>query len=115
MDDRTRAWLYEILNAIHEIDSYFDEDQKNLLFFSSNLKVRRAVERNLELIGDSVSRSTGYLPETHISHSAEIIDTSQRLTRTNDPVSDELLWGIIEQYLPRIREEIHLLIIQKSQ
>ena len=115
MDDRTRAWLYDILNAIQEIDSYFDEGEKNLQYFSNTLPLKGAVERELEIIGTSMERFTTHLPETKISYAAEIMDTSERLSRPEEPVSNQMLWGIVEQYLPRIRDEIHLLIIQRSQ
>ncbi|MEY4702730.1 MAG: hypothetical protein RIR96_627 [Bacteroidota bacterium] len=51
-----KTWLYDILNAINEIDSFFINTPKDFLYFQNDIKTKRAVERNLEIIGESVNR-----------------------------------------------------------
>lgn len=115
MDDRTRAWLYEILKAIQEIESYFSDHQKNLEHFSKHIIKRRAVERNVETVGFFLSRIAKHIPDLKLSQVEKITDTSRRLRTGDGHVSNELLWDILANDLPRLKEEIHLMIIQTSQ
>jgi len=114
MDDRTRAWLYEILKAIQEIESYFEEHEKNLDHFTAQVIKKRAVERNLEIIGNFLGKVATHLPELKLFHVEKITDTSNRLMKGDVQVSEDLIWDILANDLPRLREEIHLIIIQTT-
>jgi len=114
MDDRTRAWLYEIIKAIQEIESYFEEHEKNLQHFTGQIVKKRAVERNLEIIGNFLGKVASTMPGSQLSQVDKITDTSSRLMKGDVQVSDDLVWDIITNDLPRLREEIHLMIIQSS-
>lgn len=57
MDERILKWLYDIKIAIDEIASYFDSQPKDFFAYKNNLMLKRAVERDLEII---VRQSTGY-------------------------------------------------------
>ena len=48
MDERILKWLYDIKSAIEEIDSYFIDIPNDFNYYSSNLILKRAVERDLE-------------------------------------------------------------------
>jgi len=56
MDDKIKAWLFDILNAIIEIDSYFTDLPKEFTTYKNDLRTRRAVERNVEIIGEALNR-----------------------------------------------------------
>ena len=56
MDNDVRAWLFDILNAIMEIDSFFDTNENDFPKFQSDVRTKRAVERNVEIIGEALSR-----------------------------------------------------------
>ncbi|MFN5556860.1 MAG: HepT-like ribonuclease domain-containing protein, partial [Chryseotalea sp.] len=53
MDDQIRAWLKDIQQAILEIQTFIP-DQKNFLLFEKDVKTKRAVERNIEIIGEAM-------------------------------------------------------------
>ena len=56
MDIDIKTWLYDILNAINEIESYFIDIPKDFFVYKNDLKTKRAVERNIEIIGEAMSR-----------------------------------------------------------
>ena len=56
MDERILKWLYDIKSAIEEIESYFVGIPNDFKHYSSNLILKRAVERDLEIIGEAVNR-----------------------------------------------------------
>jgi uncharacterized protein with HEPN domain len=55
MELKIKTWLSDIHTAIDEIESFLPE--KNDFFsFKNDLKTRKAVERNIEIIGEAVNR-----------------------------------------------------------
>jgi uncharacterized protein with HEPN domain len=57
MDERIEKWLVDILSAIDEIDTFTQtEEPRNFNLYKNNLIVKRAVERNLEIIGEAMNR-----------------------------------------------------------
>ena len=50
MDDNIKTWLYDILSSINEIESYFIETTKIFEIYQNDLRTKRAVERNIEII-----------------------------------------------------------------
>jgi len=55
MDVEVKTWLKDIEQAIIEIHSFIP-DLKNFKDFQKDLKTKRAVERNIEIIGEAMSR-----------------------------------------------------------
>ena len=55
MDERSLKWLYDIKFCIEEIDSFFIEEEKIISNTKNNLMRKRAVERNLKIIGETVN------------------------------------------------------------
>ena len=51
MDERVEKWLYDIRHSIEDIESFFNENERTFEAFRRNLILKRAVERNLEIIG----------------------------------------------------------------
>ena len=56
MDERIEKWLYDIKFAIEEIESYFENNEKVFAVFAKNTMLKRAIERNLEIIGEATNR-----------------------------------------------------------
>ena len=56
MDIEIKSWLYDILNAINEIDSFLADTSKEFTAYQNDLRTRRAVERNIEIIGEAMNR-----------------------------------------------------------
>ena len=57
MDERILKWLFDVKMAIDEIDDYFKKEEKDFFEYRSNLMLKRAVERNLEIIGEAINRT----------------------------------------------------------
>jgi uncharacterized protein with HEPN domain len=109
MDIELRVWLYDIFNALHEIEVFLDNTTE-FAIYQNDLKTKRAVERNLEIIGEAVSRILNKTSLTQLSYSRKIVDTRNRIIHGYDTVSDEIIWGIITNYLPILKQEVeHLL------
>jgi uncharacterized protein with HEPN domain len=110
MDDKIKAWLFDILNAIMEIDSYFDSIPKEFTTYKNDLRTRRAVERNIEIIGEALNRIITKDSTFTISNARKIVDTRNRIIHGYDSVSDEIIWGVVINHLPVLQTEVQNLL-----
>ena len=110
MDERILKWLYDIKSAIEEIESYFVDIPKDFNQYSSNLILKRAVERDLEIIGEAVNRILKQDPDFPIINAKKIIGLRNQIIHAYDNISDENIWAIIQKHIPNLRDEIIKLI-----
>ena len=112
MDNDINAWLYDILNAIMEIESFFNYTPKEFSKYQSDLRTKRAVERNIEIIGEALSRILKRDDTIVITNSRKIVDTRNRIIHGYDSVSDDVIWGIVIRHLPILYAEIQTLLYE---
>ncbi|MCC7244919.1 MAG: DUF86 domain-containing protein [Saprospiraceae bacterium] len=105
MQEEIKVWLEDIQKAIAEINDFLPEP-KNFLDFQTDIKTKRAVERNIEIIGEAMSRILSVEPGIPISDSRKIVDTRNRIIHGYDSVSDDVIWLIAIRYLPVLDKEI---------
>ena len=110
MDERILKWLYDIKLCIDEIDSFFKEEEKDFFKYRNNVMLKRAVERNLEIIGEATNRILALKPDIAITSARKIVDTRNRISHGYDSVSDEIVWAIIIRDLPLLKEEVEKLL-----
>jgi uncharacterized protein with HEPN domain len=110
MDNEIKSWLYDVLNAIMEIDSFFIDTQKEFTNYKNDLRTRRAVERNIEIIGEALSRVIARNDHINITNARKIVDTRNRIIHGYDSVSDEIIWGIIINHIPLLQIEVQVLL-----
>lgn len=109
MDTEIRTWLFDILNAIEEISSFFADKPRIFTEYKSDIKTKRAVERNIEIIGEAVNRILNKDEDFNISNASKIIATRNRIIHGYDMVSDDIIWSIIINHLPELEAEINTL------
>lgn len=109
MQEEIKVWLRDIERAISEINDFLPE-QRNFIEFQKDLKTKRAVERNIEVIGEAMSRILKVTPDISISDSRKIVDTRNRIIHGYDAVSDDVIWLIVIKYLPVLETEIDKLM-----
>lgn len=110
MEIEIKTWLYDILNAINEIDGFFEEVPKEFVAYKNDIRTRRAVERNLEIIGEATNRILQKNDSINLSFARQIVSTRNRIIHGYDHVSDEIIWGIVTEYLPVLQKEVKELL-----
>ncbi|GAA4301473.1 HepT-like ribonuclease domain-containing protein [Compostibacter hankyongensis] len=110
MDISVKSWLYDILNAINEIDSFFIDTPKDFFIYQKDIRTKRAVERNIEIIGEAMNRILSATDKIALSNSRKIVDTRNRIIHGYNSVSDDIIWGIISKHLPLLKSEIEVLL-----
>ena len=78
--------------------------------YQNDLRTKRAVERNIEIIGEAMSRILKEHSEIQISNSRKIVDVRNRIIHGYDSVSDDVIWGIVVKNLPVLQKEVEILL-----
>ena len=110
MDNDIKTWLYDILSSINEIESYYVDTPKIFEAYENDLRTKRAVERNIEIIGEAMSRILKNDNKIEISNSRKIVDVRNRIIHGYDSVSDDVVWGIVVKNLPVLQKEVEKLL-----
>ena len=110
MDNDIKAWLFDILTAIMEIESFFIDSPKEFVKYQADIRTKRAVERNIEIIGEAMSRILNRDQTIEITNSRKIVDVRNRIIHGYDSVSDDVIWGIVIKHLPILQIEIEKML-----
>lgn len=109
MDIKIKAWLADIEQSIDEIFEFIGE-QRDFTSYKNDLKTKKAVERNLEIIGEAVGRIIKLNPQFVLQNAKGIIGTRNRIIHSYDNISDEIIWAIVSRELKPLKEEVHRLL-----
>ena len=114
MDERILKWLFDIKIAIEEIDNFFKDSELDFLKYKENIMLKRAVERDIEIIGEAVNRIVKRNPdfENKITNAKAIIGLRNQVIHAYDNISDENIWSILINHLPPLKVEVDKLIRQ---
>jgi len=111
MSEEVKASLKDILDAINGINLHLDE-KYDFTIYKSNRTVRRAVEREPEIIGEAVSRILKASAEIEITSARKIIDLRNVVAHGYDIVIDENIWAIVVNHIPKLKVEVERLLAQ---
>ncbi|MEN8228140.1 MAG: HepT-like ribonuclease domain-containing protein [Bacteroidota bacterium] len=103
------TWLEDINIAIIQIYDFLPEDIK-YSDFENDIKTQKAIERNIEIIGEALNRILKVSPDIAISDSRKIVDTRNRIIHGYDSITPDILWLIIKRSLPILRNEVSELL-----
>lgn len=109
MDNRIKKFLLDISESIDSIENYLG-DKRDFNIYISNKMLRRAIEREFEIIGEAMNRIDNLDPTLEISSKKLIISMRNRVIHGYDKIDDEIVWGTIVRHLPILKKEISLLI-----
>jgi uncharacterized protein with HEPN domain len=112
MDNKVLKWLFDVKTSIAEIDSYFANEKIDFLEYSKNSMRKRAVERNLEIIGEAINRILKTKPDfsAKITDAIAIIGLRNQVIHAYDNISDETIWAILTNHLPKLKTEVDELL-----
>ncbi|WP_304063372.1 DUF86 domain-containing protein [Pedobacter glucosidilyticus] len=88
----------------------FVANQKDFKAYKKDIKTKKAVERNLEIIGEAVNRIIKMDANFQFQNAKNIIGTRNRIIHSYDNISDELIWTIVRRDLPEIKQQVDKLL-----
>lgn len=105
MDNRTKQYLFDIEQSISDIETFissiksFEEYEKDKL-------IRRAVERELEIIGEAMNRILKINPNIEISIARKLVALRNRIIHGYDEVDDVIIYTIATKHIQILKQEI---------
>jgi uncharacterized protein with HEPN domain len=114
MNQRINKHLADIQESISQIESFLGK-VNNFFEFQQNVMLKKAVERNLEIIGESLNTILKLESNIQISNARQIVDLRNKLIHEYDKIDDVVIWGIIKKHLILLKEEISKILIQNGE
>ncbi len=102
MHPEIKVWLKDIEISIIEIYEFLPSGS-TFTDFRMDIKSRKAVERNVEIIGEAMKRILEKAPDIFITDARRIVDTRNRIIHAYDNISADVIWLIVEHDLPVLR------------
>lgn len=109
MNDEIKKYLADILGSCHSIEE-FTKGMNSFADYENNKMLKRAVERELEIIGEALNRARKEDTSISVSNSSKIISLRNRIIHEYEAVNDATIYTIIKKYLPVLKTEIQNLL-----
>ncbi len=90
--------------------AFFADTAKEFAAYQNDIKTRRAVERNVKIIGEAMNRILLKDDAVVLSNSRKIVDTRNRIIHGYDSDSDDIIWDIVVTHLPVLKIEVEKLL-----
>lgn len=114
MTDEIRKYLHDINISISAINDYLGND-RNFFNFQNNRMLKKAIEREFEIIGEAINRILKIDNDISITSSRKIVDLRNYLAHAYDTIDYSTLWAIISKHLPKLEIEIKILLKSQNQ
>jgi uncharacterized protein with HEPN domain len=104
-------YLLDIKESIDSIDDFL-KNKRDFNKYKSDKLLRRGIERELEIIGEATSRILKIDDTIEISNSRRIVDLRNWVIHGYDKVDDVIIWGIINRDIPKLKEQVRILLLK---
>lgn len=111
MNNRIKKYLFDIKESINSIESFLGE-KRDFEVYQKNKMLRRAVEREFEIIGEAMNRIHKLDEKINISSKRQIINMRNRVIHGYDKIDDVIIWGTIVRHLPNLKKEVSSLLVE---
>ena len=109
MKPEIKKYLFDIKESIDSIENYLG-DKRDFRIYSENKMLRRAVERELEIIAEAINRIDKLDQTIEISSKKQIVGMINRVIHGYDNIDNEIIWGTIIRHIPALKKEVEELM-----
>ena len=107
MADRlVEKYLNDILDSITQVESYFDTFPRKFEVYCETPMMQRAIQMNISIIGEATNKLLKLAPDIPITKARKIVDTRNYMIHGYDSVSHDMVWSIVINHLPLLKEEV---------
>lgn len=110
MDEYIMTCLVDVQNACSEVEMFFADQPKIFEQFKTDMLRVRAVERNVEIMGEAINRILKHDPTFDLPNSRAIISTRNRVIHGYDSVTPEFLWSLVIKHIPALKKDIDTIL-----
>ena len=112
MNTHQLKYLWDIDESIRHIE-IFTGELTGFSDYENDLLVKRAVERELEIIGEAMSNLLMLQTDIKITNGRRIVDLRNRIIHGYASVDDGVIWGVLKRHLPLLKIEVRTLLGKK--
>lgn len=105
MNIEIKKYLYDIHQSILSIHEYM-QNAENFKDYTENKMLKRAVEREFEIIGEALNNILKMDKNLSITHARKIVDFRNMLIHGYAFVSDKVVWSVIHKDLGVLKTEV---------
>lgn len=109
MDRSLKKYLEDIMLSIQEIELFLEQRPRHFQVYMEDLMFKRAIERNIGIIGEAMSKILQLNPEINISNARNIKNTRNYIVHAYDTLEPHIIWNIVINDIPKLKEEISCL------
>jgi len=107
---KTQKYLTDIQTSIGSIYESIG-DRRSFEVYMANKRRRRSVTHNLETVCEAIIGILQLKPDIPISNARKIVSLCNCVIHVHDSVDDEIVWNIIINYLPKLKEDVDRLLM----
>ncbi|SFT41366.1 Uncharacterized conserved protein, contains HEPN domain [Algoriphagus locisalis] len=104
-----KKFLLDISISIESIETYLGE-KRDFKEYQNKKILRRAVERELEIIGEATNRLLKINPGFPIAEARRIVNLRNWVIHSYDSVDSIIIWGILHKDLPLLKKQVNELL-----
>ena len=107
--DKQKKHLQDIIDSINAVDIHL-QGKRDYVIYTNNLTMQRSVEREIEIIGEAMSRILKSNPQIKISSARKIVGQRNMIIHAYDSINNEMIWAVVVKYLPLLKTECQQLL-----
>jgi len=104
-----KKYLFDIKTSIDSINNYLG-DNREFNAYKTNKLLKRAIERELEIVGEAAGRILKIDSSFPIENARKIVDLRNWVIHGYDIIDDVIIWGIISKQLPILKNQVEVLL-----
>lgn len=108
-----KKYLYDVQQSISSIYEYLGE-KRDFFEYERNKLLRRAVEREQEIIGEAMKRLLELDESISIDNARRIVDLRNFVIHGYDKVDNVIIWGILSKDLPKLKQQVDALMAEQT-
>ncbi len=94
MDNYTQKYLEDVLTACKEVSSFFENKPKLFENFKDDTLRQRAVERNVEIMGEAINQMLKRNPDVALTNAKAIVSPPGTVSFMDMTVSPQNFFGV---------------------
>lgn len=114
MDEQVIKSLFDISKSISNIELFCSSRPKEFKVFCDDICFRSAVQWEIAVIGEAMNRILKVQPNIPITSARRIVNTRNYLIHGYDTLREDMIWAIVINHLPRLKEEVKGIIASIS-
>lgn len=105
MDSRIKQYLFDIEQSIQDVNAYISS-VGSFKEYEEDKMIRRAVEREIEIIGEAMNRILKIDPKIKIRNAKSIVSIRNKIIHGYDEVDNVVIYTVATKHLNVLKQDI---------